>query len=109
MVITMDFPEESRYNLATMGTDHKNKKSFLVGISQINTTLGNFILNRQRILSDVQRASRDGCKLVVFPETTLFGYHPFDMLERPALVEAQLAEMFYIQKSLPAGKESFWG
>ncbi|PIS10726.1 MAG: NAD+ synthase [Bdellovibrio sp. CG10_big_fil_rev_8_21_14_0_10_47_8] len=86
-----------------MGTDHKNKKSFLVGISQINTTLGNFILNRQRILSDVQRASRDGCKLVVFPETTLFGYHPFDMLERPALVEAQLAEMFYIQKSLPAG------
>ena len=41
--------------------------------------------------------------MVVFPESTIFGYHPFDMLELEYLVPAQLKELKRIQSALPRG------
>lgn len=73
-----------------------------IGVAQINPTLGNFQENRKKISDYVHRAKDMKCSLVVFPECSLFGYHPFDLLERKEIVEAQLQEFRKLQKEIPA-------
>lgn len=74
-----------------------------VAVAQINTTLGAFQSNREKIQDHIRRAIEKHCDLIVFPESTIFGYHPFDLLEREALVDQQLAELQKIEKEIPAG------
>jgi NAD+ synthase (glutamine-hydrolysing) len=73
-----------------------------VAVAQINVTLADFTANREKILEGVQRAKDQNCDLVIFPEATLFGYHPFDLLEREELVSLQLRELREIEKKIPA-------
>lgn len=72
-----------------------------VTLAQINSWLGDFAGNRDKILSVVDKAVEQGSDLVVFPEAALFGYHPCDLLERPKVVEAQLKELDQIHKRIP--------
>lgn len=74
-----------------------------ISIAQINPVLADFKYNREKILSDIQKASDEGCDLVVFPECTLFGYHPFDLLERSKIVEEQEKEFKNLLKKIPKG------
>ncbi|MCE3009460.1 MAG: NAD+ synthase [Proteobacteria bacterium] len=74
-----------------------------IAVAQINTTLGSFKNNSEKILDYVRRAKAKHCDLVVFPESTIFGYHPFDLLERKDLVENQLSELKRVQKQVPQG------
>ena len=57
-------------------------------IAQINLRVGDVAANRDRVLA-VVREARDqrGADLVVFPELTLTGYPPEDLLLRPELLE----------------------
>lgn len=41
-------------------------------------------------------------ELIVFPECSVFGYHPFDLLERKELVEAQESLIRKFTKNLPS-------
>lgn len=88
-----------------MGTDQK----FLVAVAQINTVLGDFAGNRNKILETLQKAKSQKCDLVVFPESTIFGYHPFDLLERSQLVDLQLKELKKIEKAIPEGVAALVG
>ncbi len=74
-----------------------------VALAQINSTLGNFSGNQNKILNFIQRAVERRCELVVFPEAALFGYHPFDLLERGEVVEQQMKALAQIEKKIPAG------
>lgn len=74
-----------------------------IAVAQINPVLADFQLNKEKILSFVHQAVQRKCDLVVFPECTLFGYHPFDLLERAKLVAKQEAEFKDLQKKLPKG------
>jgi NAD+ synthase (glutamine-hydrolysing) len=74
-----------------------------IGVAQINPTLGDFENNKLKILDYVKRAKDMKCSLVVFPECSLFGYHPFDMLERAEAVERQEKELKDLVKKLPEG------
>lgn len=74
-----------------------------IAIAQINPTLADFKANKEKILDFVQQAQQRKCDLVVFPECALFGYHPFDLLERSSLVAKQEAEFKSLMKSLPKG------
>ncbi len=85
------------------------RKPFRVAVAQINTTLGHFSFNCEKILTQIQRAQEKHCDLVVFPESTLFGYHPFDLLERTKLVDQQLQELKKIEKGIPAGMATLVG
>jgi NAD+ synthase (glutamine-hydrolysing) len=87
----------------------KNNKSFRIAVAQINTTLGHFSLNREKIVSAILKAKEKHCDLVVFPESTLFGYHPFDLLERKTLVDQQLNELKKIATSIPKGMAALVG
>ena len=74
-----------------------------IGLAQINPTLGQFKKNSQTVLEFVHRAHARHCDLLVFPEATIFGYHPFDLLERKVLAEQQIRELKTIQQKLPQG------
>lgn len=80
-----------------------------VALAQINATLGDFSGNRLKILNFTNRALTLGCDLVVFPEMTLFGYIPNDLLERHSIVDEQLSEFAKLEKEIPVGIAAFVG
>lgn len=59
-------------------------------LAQINTTVGDIAANEQRIRAAYAQAAGSGADLVVFPELTLTGYPPRDLLLREAFVTANL-------------------
>src|SRR5712692_3393045 len=62
-----------------------------VAAAQLNLVVGDLEGNARRILDTYERAERDGCDLVAFPELAISGYPPEDLLLRPAFV-AQAVE-----------------
>jgi NAD+ synthase (glutamine-hydrolysing) len=54
--------------------------------AQLNATVGDLEGNAARLLDVYDRAEREGCDLVAFPELALTGYPPEDLLLRPAFV-----------------------
>lgn len=74
-----------------------------IALAQINTILGDFNFNTQLIKEHILKAANDSVDILVFPEATLFGYHPFDLLERQKLVEDQLKKITEINKIVPTG------
>lgn len=74
-----------------------------IAIAQINPTLGDFSSNSEKILEFIARAEEKECELVVFPECSLFGYHPYDLLERSQVVLKQEKYLQKIHKALPKG------
>jgi NAD+ synthase (glutamine-hydrolysing) len=55
-----------------------------IGIAQINPLVGDIEGNTQHIIDCAQRLQAQGVDLLVFPELTLTGYPPEDLLFRPA-------------------------
>jgi NAD+ synthase (glutamine-hydrolysing) len=74
-----------------------------IALAQINSLLGDFEGNKHKILDYAQRALERHCDLVIYPEAALFGYHPVDLLERPAIVDQQEKQLKDIAKQLPKG------
>ena len=57
-----------------------------IALAQINPTIGDFCGNAQKILDFTQRAEQGSADLVLFPELSVCGYPPADLLEKPAFV-----------------------
>jgi NAD+ synthase (glutamine-hydrolysing) len=55
-----------------------------VAITQINSTVGDFAGNRQKIVDYAHRAAQQGAHIVLTPELALSGYPPEDLLLRQA-------------------------
>ncbi len=72
-----------------------------IALAQTNCWLADFQRNSEMILQTVDRALKAHCELIVFPELTLMGYPPFDLLERKSVVEEQLKILNELQKKLP--------
>ncbi len=67
-----------------------------IALAQINTTVGAFAENAAKIREFSRRAAAQGAELVVFPELTIPGYPPMDLVERPSFIarnRATLAEL----------------
>ncbi|MCS7079974.1 MAG: NAD+ synthase [Chloracidobacterium sp.] len=64
-----------------------------IALAQINTTVGAFVANAAKVRQYAIRAASQGADLVVFPELTLPGYPPLDLLDRPAFVARNLAAL----------------
>lgn len=65
-------------------------KLLRVGLAQINTVVGDIEANVAKVLEYVQRSRDLGVDVVCFPELTITGYPPEDLLLRPAFVEDNL-------------------
>ncbi len=62
-----------------------------VAACQVNTVVGDLAGNVERILGALGEAERAGADLAVFPELTVTGYPPEDLLGRPAFVADNMA------------------
>ena len=58
-----------------------------IALAQINPTVGALSENAQKILAFADRAREAGAELVVFPELSLCGYPPKDLLSRRHFVQ----------------------
>ena len=59
-----------------------------VAAAQINVVVGDLDGNAQRVIDAYEEAAAAGCDLVAFPELTVTGYPPEDLLLKPAFVAA---------------------
>ena len=57
-----------------------------IALGQINPTVGDFAGNAAKITDFSRRARTAGAGLIMFPELSLCGYPPRDLVERPAFV-----------------------
>ena len=57
-----------------------------IALGQINPTVGDFAGNANKIIDFSQRARAAGAGLILFPELSICGYPPRDLVERPLFV-----------------------
>jgi NAD+ synthase (glutamine-hydrolysing) len=66
---------------------------FRIGIAQINTTVGDFAGNRQKILNVLEQARSSGVDLLTLPELATCGYPPEDLLFKPQFIAENLKSL----------------
>src|SRR5712692_10807439 len=64
-----------------------------IALAQIDTTVGAFADNAAAIVRQAREAADAGAQLVLFPELTLCGYPPKDLLVLREFVQRQLATL----------------
>jgi NAD+ synthetase len=69
-----------------------------ISINQINPIIGDFEHNLLLVQEGVRQAAISGCDLAVFPELTLMGYPPKDLLEKPAFIMRNLEYLEKVSK-----------
>lgn len=74
-----------------------------IALSQINPTLASFEHNAEIIIQHIHNLAAKKAELIIFPEASLFGYHPFDLLERENLILIQNKALNKILKQIPKG------
>ena len=57
-----------------------------IALGQINPTVGDFSGNASKIITFARRAQAGGAGLILFPELSVCGYPPRDLVERPWFV-----------------------
>jgi len=65
-------------------------KNIRVAIGQINTVVGDLKANSDKILSCIKEASAKAVDLIVFPELSITGYPPEDLLLKPHFIKENL-------------------
>ncbi|HUJ29339.1 MAG TPA: NAD+ synthase [Myxococcales bacterium] len=58
-----------------------------IALAQIDTTVGAFAANAGRMVERAREAARQGARLIVFPELTLCGYPPKDLVSLGEFVD----------------------
>ncbi len=71
-----------------------------IGLLQLNSTIGDFAANRQKLLTGYEKACARGAGFVLAPELFLCGYPPRDLLLRADFVEANLAALAETAQSI---------
>ncbi|HEY6969762.1 MAG TPA: nitrilase-related carbon-nitrogen hydrolase, partial [Candidatus Angelobacter sp.] len=57
-----------------------------IALGQINPTIGDFTGNSRKIIDYALAARAAGAEMVLFPELSICGYPPRDLVEKPAFV-----------------------
>lgn len=74
-----------------------------IAIAQINPTVGDLEHNSRKILAFTSRAREQGAQLVVFPELSIAGYPPKDLLLKPQFIDDNIRAVQHIASSAPSG------
>jgi NAD+ synthase (glutamine-hydrolysing) len=75
-----------------------------VTIAQINSTIGDFSGNGEKILDFACRAKTGfDADLVLFPELAVCGYPPMDLLDQDHFTERNIRTVRMLQRELPSG------
>ena len=70
-----------------------------VGIAQINTTVGDFAGNADKILKVIEESRSSGVELLTFPELAICGYPPEDLLFKPQFITENLRTLEKVIKA----------
>ena len=73
-----------------------------IALAQINTTVGDFPGNARRMSAFARRAADAGADIVVFPELSLTGYPPLDLIEKPSFLERAEEQLALLTAELAA-------
>ena len=65
-------------------------KQLRIALAQINSTVGDFSGNVQRIIDNIDKARTQGADIVAFPELAVTGYPPEDLLLKSSFIDANL-------------------
>ncbi|HOA17188.1 MAG TPA: NAD+ synthase [Fervidobacterium sp.] len=72
-----------------------------LGLSQINTTVGDIDGNVRRIIEQIERAVKTGVDVLAFPELTITGYPPEDLLFKPHFIQRNIEALSTIASHVP--------
>ena len=72
-----------------------------IALAQTNPIVGDLSGNCSKVITAAREAHKSGADLVVFPELTLTGYPPEDLLEDAGFVGAEADARRYIASNLP--------
>ncbi|MDR2071070.1 MAG: NAD+ synthase [Treponema sp.] len=73
-----------------------------IAIAQINSTIGDFSGNMEKILTFSRRALEEHqADLALFPELAVCGYPPMDLLDQDRFVENNIRAVRILQRELP--------
>jgi len=64
-----------------------------IAICQINPVIGDFVFNTSLIREFSEQAKTKGCSLAIFPEMSVVGYPPKDLLEKQAFISENLKQL----------------
>lgn len=70
-----------------------------IALAQINTTIGDFEGNTEKIFQFIDTARQKACDLVVFPELAIPGYPPTDYTDKPDFVRSSMEKLDHIAKA----------
>ena len=76
-----------------------------IALAQINTTVGDFDGNVERILQAAERAASMDADVMVTPELAICGYPPKDLVEKRTFVEAAEAARERVCRGIPRNLE----
>jgi NAD+ synthase (glutamine-hydrolysing) len=74
-----------------------------VALAQINTTVGDIWGNVERMSDALERAVDSDADLVAYPELTIPGYPPEDLLMRPSFIEENMRALGEFTGQVPEG------
>jgi NAD+ synthase (glutamine-hydrolysing) len=80
-----------------------------IALAQINPTVGDIQRNAEKIIGFAADAGRQGARLVVFPELSVTGYPPKDLLLKRQFVEDNLRAVQRIAEQIPPDVEAVVG
>lgn len=76
------------------------KQRLRIAIAQINCTVGDLEGNSQKIINYIQKAKDIGADIVSFPELSITGYPPEDLLLKAKFIQDNLAALKKLAKSV---------
>ncbi len=74
-----------------------------IALAQINTVVGDVWGNAEKAADALDRAVDGGAGLVAFPELTITGYPPQDLLLRPSFIRDNLSALGEFAEKVPEG------
>jgi NAD+ synthase (glutamine-hydrolysing) len=74
-----------------------------VALAQINTTVGDIWGNVERMADALKRATDGGADVIAYPELTIPGYPPEDLLMRPSFIEENMRALGEFAGHIPEG------
>ncbi|MDQ3833419.1 MAG: NAD+ synthase [Actinomycetota bacterium] len=74
-----------------------------IALAQINTMVGDVWGNAEKAADALDRAADGGAELVAFPELTITGYPPQDLLLRPSFIRDNLNALGEFAEKVPEG------
>src|ERR687889_1065701 len=72
-----------------------------VALAQINTTVGDIWGNVEKMVDTLERATDSGAELVAYPELTIPGYPPEDLLMRQSFIEENVRALHEFAGRVP--------